>query len=312
MTIALSAGERKKRGKGIYKAAFLAAMNDKRVLVIPLVALVAQLVTATIITGIAVVAMLAVNSEASQPVVTGVAGVSVALLAGMIHIYAQSLVLAAADQHFSGQVINFGAARATVRKRMKPVLAFGLLNGTVGALLRALRENFIGDMIAGFFSFLAGLAWAVATYFALPSILFDDHGSISGIKNSVAILKKRWAGAVRVNIIAGAFVFLAWLGIIAVLTGGIWLTITMFNQERDGAGSGMGLVTLFSTLGLVMVMILLLALLETTISGFAKIALYRYAKDQPIAGFEEVHLESAFVASKTSGFTNKFKSNGTV
>ncbi len=111
------------------------------------------------------------------------------LLAG---IYLLNMFLATMSSvAFNSEILEALAGRAvSIRhgleaacSRWKSVLLWSLLAGTIGLVIRALEERlaFLGRLVAG----LIGLAWSVASIFAIPILVRD-----TSIQNPFEVLKK--------------------------------------------------------------------------------------------------------------------------
>jgi hypothetical protein len=76
--------------------------------------------------------------------------------------------------------------------RLKPILMWSLLAGIVGLLIKALEQRFgfVGKLVVR----LVGLAWSIASVFAIPIIVQDDRAvnPVNTLKRSLAILKRTW------------------------------------------------------------------------------------------------------------------------
>jgi len=153
-----------------------------------------------------------------------------------------------------GYGIGFAAGR------FKYIVEWALVAATVGLILRALEERlgFIGKIVIG----IAGIAWAIATYFVVPVLAFEKLSPFKAMKRSGSILKCSWGEALAGNLGMGLiFVALAFLGIpfliIAAIIGGV-----------DG------IIVCFLIL---IVYWVFLGVLASTAQGVLVTALYRYA-----------------------------------
>lgn len=80
--------------------------------------------------------------------------------------------------------------------RLRSIAIWSLFAGVVGLLIRALEERvgFIGRWVTA----LIGLAWSVASVFAVPLIVRDDQGAnpLRYLKSSASILRRTWGEAI--------------------------------------------------------------------------------------------------------------------
>lgn len=85
--------------------------------------------------------------------------------------------------------------------RLPQILAWSALSATVGVALKLLQDKAgaLGAIVGG----LAGLAWSVATYFAIPVLAAQKTGPLETVQRSAAILRKTWGEALTTNIGVG-------------------------------------------------------------------------------------------------------------
>jgi hypothetical protein len=83
----------------------------------------------------------------------------------------------------SGRPVSIQHGLEVALRRWKTVLLWSLLAGTVGLLIRALEErmNFLGRLVTG----MIGLAWSVASIFAIPVLIREPS-----LSNPFAVLSK--------------------------------------------------------------------------------------------------------------------------
>jgi hypothetical protein len=122
-----------------------------------------------------------------------------------------------------GRPVSIRHGIALACSRWKSVLLWSLLAGLVGVIIRAVEERlaFVGRLIAG----LIGLAWSVASIFAIPILVREPALSnpFTVLSQSAQTIKRTWgellAGYVgmkgtNVLFLLGSVVF--WLGATAV------------------------------------------------------------------------------------------------
>jgi hypothetical protein len=80
-----------------------------------------------------------------------------------------------------------GHGLSVALRRLPQVVAWSLVNVTVGVILSALREK--GGIGGALLSSIAGLAWSIATLFVLPIVIVEGLSPIGAMKRSVAILR---------------------------------------------------------------------------------------------------------------------------
>ncbi|MFW5852764.1 MAG: DUF6159 family protein, partial [Nanoarchaeota archaeon] len=89
----------------------------------------------------------------------------------------------------TGEIISF------TFKRMKSIIGWALINGSVGLILKSLkgrsrngRSNPIGHLLSG----LLSSAWSVLIIFVIPSIVYENKGPIKAVKTSFNTVRRTW------------------------------------------------------------------------------------------------------------------------
>lgn len=156
------------------------------------------------------------------------------------------------------------------------LLQWAVVTATVGILLRVLRERAgaLGNIMIG----LAELGWAIATYFAVPILVYRDIGPIDAVKESAKTVKGAW-GEAATGVVTTGFVFLL-LGLLGLIPIAIAFAV--------------GSVTVFFVgVGLAVAYWIVLAASKSAVDGILVGALYRYTQtgEMPM-GFEDAKPEA--------------------
>ncbi len=168
--------------------------------------------------------------------------------------------------------------------KIGPILGYAAIAATVGLILRAIEERLgiVGRWITG----LLGAAWTVASFLVVPVLVAENVGPVDAVKKSVELLKKTWGENLIGNVGVGLAFFLIYLLVGLVFAGGIAFAISLKNTAM-----------MFTIGGLAVGVIVVLALIQASLSGIYSAALYRYAAEgQGGAGFETQALSQAFRA----------------
>lgn len=98
----------------------------------------------------------------------------------------------------------YGIGFAT--ERIKYIVEWALVAATVGLILKALEERagFVGKIVIG----LIGIAWAIASYFAVPVMAFEKLSPLKALKRGAGILKTTWGEALISNLGIGIIFFI--------------------------------------------------------------------------------------------------------
>ncbi len=171
--------------------------------------------------------------------------------------------------------VKDGLAKAWEKKGK--LLQWAVITATVGIILRALRERAgaLGQIVVG----LAELGWAIATYFAVPILVYRDIGPIDAIKESAKTVKGTWGEAATGVVSTGIIFFL--LGLLGLIPIAIGIAV------------GIPMVFL-AGVALAVAYWVVLAAGKSAIDGILVGALYRFAQTgQMPMGFEEAKPEAA-------------------
>jgi Family of unknown function (DUF6159) len=110
--------------------------------------------------------------------------------------------------------------------RVRSILMWSLLAGTVGLIIKALEERlgWIGQWVMR----LVGVVWSVASIFAIP-VLIREGGTnpVTMLRQSAAVLRKTWGESLvgYVGITIGSWIIL--LGSLVFLAGAIMLSVAL-------------------------------------------------------------------------------------
>jgi hypothetical protein len=141
----------------------------------------------------------------------------------------------------NGRGVSFRRGLSTARSRLPSILAWSLLAGVVGWLIRSIEERlpWAGKIVTG----LIGMAWSIAAVFAIPVIIQEQpmRNPIKILQQSALTLKRTWgegligylgfsAGSVVIFgcslvplLLAGALALLLKSVVLMVVAGVIWV-----------------------------------------------------------------------------------------
>lgn len=265
------------------KAAWSALRADKELLSLPVVGGVASLLALVPLFVIGIV-LNAGSQDGSDPKpVLIVVAVLTAFLVAIVTTFFSVALAAGAHERMGGGNPTVKSAVAVAWKRKKGVIGWALLSTTVGLILQLIKDNVKGA--GAIISFLGNLAWAVASFFAIPIIAANDVGPIEALKSSVATMKQRWGSSARVQLRLGLYGLALALGIVVAI-----VVVAMAAKAS---------AVLAVLLGIVLGAALLYAvLLLNAVSAYARVALYRYSAGMPTPGFGSNLLEAAVVQGR--------------
>jgi len=144
--------------------------------------------------------------------------------------------------------------------RKGTILQWALVAATVGIVLKSLEERMgvLGRIVMR----VIGVAWALANYFVVPVLAFEDLTPIEAIKRSSKLFKETWGEKV-----VGGFSFSLVFFVLALPGIGLWIAATVLGGVN---GLLIGMCLMF-------VYFLLLSVISSAVQGIFNAALYRYA-----------------------------------
>lgn len=189
-------------------------------------------------------------------------------------------------QAFNGEKVSLRRGFSFARTKLKAILVWSLLAGVVGAIIHKIQENvgFVGQWITG----LIGIAWSVASVFAIPVIIREEQQSnpVDYLKKSAQLIKKTWGEGLTGLVSISVVTFLLTVGIII---SGIILSI--FTTQ------------LFTATLIIVLIVITAIILLMYLSGVARniylCGLYIYASEGVAPGpFDTQIFEKAWKVKK--------------
>ncbi|MBU6352065.1 MAG: hypothetical protein KGS73_18160 [Chloroflexi bacterium] len=226
------------------------------------------------------------TGESGSPLLA-VAGVLVLfvyyLLVSTIATYFATGMAGAALRRLDGHDTSFAEGIQIANSRLGLILGFAAIEATVGVVLSLLRNQRQGSNLAGnLLASLGNLAWGVATFLVIPVIADHPTSPFGAIKESTLLLRKTWGeqliGSGGLGLIFGLLA-----AAVVVLT---FLTVFLVSSVA---------ALLWTALGVGVGALILLAVLNSTLSGIYKAAVYRYASQGQVATqFDRTLIQNAF------------------
>jgi hypothetical protein len=143
-----------------------------------------------------------------------------------------------------------------------PILGWALLSATIGMVLRFIqnKSNLLGKIVVG----IIGVAWSVASYLVIPVIIMEKKGPIDALKVSGSLVKSTWGEQIAGNLGIGFAMVLVMIP--------AFILIPLFALSS----SQTVLMTGFS---LFFVYVILISLVQSTLTSIYQAALYLYARE---------------------------------
>ena len=173
-------------------------------------------------------------------------------------------------------------------ERVGAIFGYAVIASTVGLLLQAIeqRVGVVGKIVVG----LLGASWTAASFLVVPVLVTRNVGPVDAVKESVLLLKKSWGENIIGHLGLGAVFVVVYLALFAVFAA---IAIPLATL---GAGDGSSLPVGLVALGIIAIpSLLLVAVVQSALTGIYSAALYRYSnKHEAVGGFSSELLGSAF------------------
>jgi len=257
------------RSWNLVKESFRILRSDKQLMLFPVLSAVACLVVSVIIgTGgtllsLPSMAAAAASGEQWQPAMSpwfypGLFALYVANY--FVIVFFNVALVGVANSRLVGGSWTFRDGVALAWARKGTIFQWALVAATVGVILRTIEERMglIGRLVMK----VVGIAWALACYFVVPVLAFEDLTPIEAIKRSSKLFKETWGEKV-----VGGFSFGLVFFVLALPGLGLWIAGIVLG----------GVYGLFIGLAVMLVYFLLLSVVSSAVQGIFNAALYRYA-----------------------------------
>lgn len=285
------------QSRGITKQCFGVVKQNPYMLLFPVVAGVVGIVVVLVVAGVGVgvlgPAVSAVDLDKGGDIPTSVTITALvfafiaAYLATLVTQICMAGVVHCANEELHGRDSSFGAGLSAAFGRLPQLLGWAFIQTVVGWILQAIQgnggDNIVIVIVRTVLATLAAVAWSVISFFVLPMIMLRDKGPISGMKESISLIRSTWgkqiAGGVRIGLV---------IALISVLPGILLIVGGVFAMFADKLALGIPLAVLGGLL------ILVGQVLISTLRAVFSVALLHYAEDQQALGpFDAAELQHA-------------------
>jgi len=159
------------------------------------------------------------QTVAGKSWLTGLVSVALAFPVTVFATYCNVALLWLAQARFEGRRHGARQGFAAANGRLRAILAWSLLATGVGAVLdKATQWLPLGGALA---TWALGVAWSLATMFALPVVAIEDAGARAAARRSAAIFRARWGEGVIGQVAVSSVTMLLWIPGVAVVIAGV-------------------------------------------------------------------------------------------
>ena len=262
------------------KVSWRVLRKDRELLLIPVLSFLASIAVLALIwlPTLSTIDTSALAGESEDPgAVLLLVGIITAMALSIITVFFNGALVAGAHERLSGGDPTVRSAVGRAFSRLPGLLPWAILTGTVGLILQAVRER--AGWLGRFVVNMVGMAWKTATFLVVPAIVIDDHGAISGLKASAALLKRTWGENIAARVGFGL------LGFVAIIPA---VLVVGATGALGGAALVLGILVAVPYLALVVVVL-------TALNAVFQTALYLYATTGSVpTGFDDANLQASF------------------
>ena len=204
----------------------------------------------------------------------------------LVIIFANSALVSAAMIRLRGGDPTVGDGFRIALDHIGSIFGYALIASTVGIILNSLarRSNTLGRIAVS----LVGLAWNLATFLVVPVLVAENVGPFEAVKRSAQLLKKTWGEQIVGNLSIGVvFGLLTFAVIVLIVAPSLYLMVTINNP-----------VILVVMAILLMASLILIGLVNSTLSGIYAAAVYRFAAEGETGGYFKPELVQEAFRSK--------------
>src|SRR5215475_10523765 len=209
----------------LVKQSFVILRSDKQLMLFPILSAISCLiVTAMIATGgtllmMPSIATAAAGGERFQP------NHSPLFLVGMFTMYVANYFIivffnvafvGVANSRLMGGNWTFRDGIELAWARKGTILQWAFVAATVGMILRTLEERI--SLLGRIIMKIIGVAWALACYFVVPVLAFEDLGPVDAVKRSAHLFRTTWGE----KVVGGFSIGLIFM-LLALPGFGIWI-----------------------------------------------------------------------------------------
>jgi hypothetical protein len=269
--------ERIGRSFALVKTSWNILMDDKKLLVFPVLSgIVSLIVLLTFALPLLVTDSFMSRADMGPVMFYGLLFVFY-VVSYFVVIFFNTALITCVNARLNGKeaTINDGLSNAV--RHFGSILAWALISATVGLILQVIEDKagFIGQIAAT----LIGGAWGLVTFFVVPILILEDKGVVDSVKDSVSLIRKTWGE----SIIGGGSIFLVFLVIGLIAAAGIF-ALWIVSQN------------VLLAVALLIIVVAILAVVASAMQGIFVTALYTYARTGTApSSFNKDLIENAFV-----------------
>ncbi|HYP94042.1 MAG TPA: DUF6159 family protein [Mycobacterium sp.] len=276
--------ERISRGWALTKQSWGVLKSDRSLVIFPMLSAIFALIAVAVIwlPTASMSGVLAGEAINEHDPVYYIAAAATAYVSTFIAVFFNVALAACAVRSLRGEDTTVGEGIRAAMQRLGPILGWTLVAATIGLVLRLLQDRI--PLAAKIAVWIAGAAWAVATFFVIPVLALERSGPWQSIKRSVAVVKARWGegatGTVAISAVTG-------LVVVIVMVGGAACGIVLFAAGLQQLA--------IAVIAIAVAAVIVVSIVSSALTEIFRVAVYQYAVTGATPGaFDNALLQNAF------------------
>jgi uncharacterized protein DUF6159 len=275
------------RSVQLAKASWNVLRGDKQLIWLPVLSgLTTLIVMVTFLLPAAIVAHDADTGGYSAKPIDWVLGAIGYLVLAYVVVFFNAALVWAADRRLRGESVTVGEAIHFSASRTHVLLPWAIVSATVSIAIRLIEER--AGIVGRIVGLIAGVAWALVTFLVLPVLVVEGLGPIAAVKRSGSLFKRTWGEQVISNAGIGL------ISLVAILIGAVPAALLFLI---GGPIAIAGIVAFVAW-------VIAVTLVSSALTGILQTALYRFATDGEVPGFDTDGLRGAFQPRNKRGWLN--------
>ena len=276
--------ERISRGWALTKQSWGVLKSDRSLVIFPMLSAIFALIAVAVIwlPTASMSGVLAGEAINEHDPVYYVAAAATAYVSTFIAVFFNVALAACAVRSLRGEDTTVGERIRAAMQRLGPILGWTLVAATIGLVLRLLQDRI--PLAAKIAVWIAGAAWAVATFFVIPVLALERSGPWQSIKRSVAVVNARWGEGATGTVAISAVTVLV---VVIVMVGGAACAIVLFAAGLQQLA--------IAVIAIAVAAVIVVSIVSSALTEIFRVAVYQYAVTGATPGaFDNALLQNAF------------------
>ncbi len=205
--------------------------------------------------------------------------------------YALAALVLGADDALHDRPVSVAGCFGRALARTPAIFGWSVINAVMQLFVGLLQGDDTGTgagsvvmaIFRAIFGAVVEIAWRLVTWFVMPFIMFEKVGPIAATKGSFGIFREHWGTQIR----GYARITFSWV-LLLTIPGLLFVIGGILLAANDNPATGLPLILVG------VILLVLAALLLSTVRGVFSVVMYRFVKDGAVlGGFSGKQLEAA-------------------